>query len=689
MIDKANDFDLKVKWCFPEGRKYLFVFFALFACLAITYGNSLQGTWVFDDEPGILQNRSVHLTALNWENVQKTFYGIEQKRITRPIAYLSFGINYYFGRLDPLGYHIVNLLIFYLTAIVLFLFLHRTLNLPRLQGEYGASSYSIALLATFLWAINPLQVTAVTYIVQRMASMAGLWYIASMFFYLRGRTSERAGKKIAFFFLSGGAALLAFGTKENTFLLPLAIYLYDLFLIQGIDKATLIKHLKYALPLMLAACAAALLWVDLPSLLSLDHYAIRPFTMGERLLTETRVVLFYASLLFYPLYSRLMLNHDFTISTSLFTPWTTLPAPLAILGLLGLAIAWARKKPLLSYCIVFFFLNHAIEGSVIPLELVFEHTNYTPSLLFFVPFSLGVIQALHYFSSRVFLQALIALSVSVVLIAQGHTVQMYNFLFRDPYILWSDNVAKAPNLSRPLNNLGNILWNWGLHEDAYDAYEKSFQRNRYAVMPMIAAPINNMGRYHFYKKDYAAAMEHFQTALKINPKYPLTWINIARTHIRLADFGNAERTVREALAHWPENAWLRSILSFVLLKEGNYRESAREAWKAAALDGEGTDVSRVLAALDQRAGRDGRAALFWEAYAAQYTDEVEPHLALLELYANRGDAAKLHKTIARIMVLKGGKSWSSLIDEYEAEQAAHAYLPDRKRLLSLIRESLR
>lgn len=689
MINKLNGFDLNLKWFFPDGRKYAFAFITLLFSLLIIYGNSLNGAWVFDDDPHIVLNQYVHLKTLDWESIEKSFYGIYHKNLTRPVAYLTFGLNYYFGQLNVFGYHVVNLIILYLSGIFLFLFIYRTMNLPLLKPKYGSSAYSIALLATFFWAVNPVQVTAVTYIVQRMASMAGLFYIMGMYFYLLGRTDERYRNKIVFFVFCALSAILAIGTKENAVMLPVSLYLYDLLLIQGITKESLIKNLKFFIaPALIAAGAVLFFFVDISSVLQLRDYAIRPFSMWERVLTETRVIVFYISLLLYPTYSRLMLNHDFVISRSLLDPWTTLAAILAILCCVGFAIWISKKKPLIAYCIIFFFLNHLIEGSIIPLELVFEHTNYIPSMLFFVPLCIFVIRFLDYFSYRKSMQLMIVVLISFILIAQGHTVHMYNYIFKDPYILWSDNIAKAPNLSRPHNNMGNILWNWGFYDEAYKSYEKSFNLNRYDVLPMVAAPINNMGRYFFYKKDYPAAMTHFQTSLKINPKYALTWVNIARTQIRMNDLKGAEKTAREGLVHWPDNAWLHAVSSFVLLKQGAYQRSIKDSWKALAIDGESTDVTRALAEAYRRTGHIDRAVFYWEEYVSTYRDEIEGYLALIELYSKTKQLEKLNRTVARVMILKGSKSWRELMKEYTSELAAHAYEPDPELLLGIIKRTL-
>ena len=680
--------DLSCEYSCSQKRKIIFVSAALLFLCIITYGNSLIGEWIFDDEPNILLNKYVHIGTLEWEDLKKTFFGIDQKGISRPFAYLTFGLNYYFGQLDPFGYHVVNLLIHFCSSIFLFLFIHRTLNLPRLKAEYAPSSYAIALLATFFWASHPLHVTAVTYIVQRMASMAGMFYIMSMYFYITGRTIEARWQKAGFFLLCGISALLAFGTKENAVMLPVSIFLMDLFLIQGVSRTSLLKALKcIVLPAMIATSVILIFFVDVFSLLRLGDYAIRPFSMYERLLTEARVIVFYISLLIYPVSSRLMLDHYFDISTSLFDPWSTLAAILFILVSVGYSIASVKKRPLISYCIIFFFLNHLLEGSIIPLELLYEHRNYIPSMLFFLPFSIVIMNIMTYFSYRKTIQLSIAILIGFLLFSQGHTVYMYNYLFQDPHFLWSDNVEKAPKLSRPYNNLGVELARRGRYDEAYEWYLKAHKLNRYDHLLMTASPLENMGRLCFRKKEYEKAFSFFNKAHEIDPQDKTVWLMFVMTQIRLNELEDAEVNLRQSLARKPTNANFREQLSFVLLKKGLCQEALKEGWKTLTLDGQKIAVLRVIAEAYRRKGDYDRALLHWEQYAAKYRD-LEGQLALIDLYSRTGQKEKLNKAIARVMLLKGAKSWNDLIDDYLKEAAAYAHVPDKQALLSIVRKNL-
>ncbi len=305
---------------FPGHKKICVRFYYSFVSLIIIYGNSFHCEFHFDDFPNIVDNPNVHLKSLSWENIKKSFYGTyyNQEKILRPFSFLTLALNYYVGGDNVFGYHVVNFAIHYVASVFLFLFIYNTLKLPLIRGEYEKSAYAIALLAVFLWATHPMQLTAVTYIVQRMASLAGMFYIMAMYFYLKARISDNRNKKIKFLTLCGIAALLAYASKQNAAMLPVSLFLYDLFLIQGVTKEKLRRNLRVMLVSVLIFVLAGVLYTDFPSLLNL--YKERPFNLTERLLTEPRVILFYMTLLFYPVDSRLTLLHDIEISKTVFTP---------------------------------------------------------------------------------------------------------------------------------------------------------------------------------------------------------------------------------------------------------------------------------------------------------------------------------------------------------------------------------
>ena len=146
---------------------------------------------------------------------------------------------------------------------------------------------------------------------------------------------------------------------------------------------------------------------------------MRPFSPLERLLTQGRVLFLYVSLLLYPIPSRLMFLHDIDTSRSLFDPWTTLAAIIGIVLCLLFAALKAKKYPLLSFAILFFILNHLVEGTLIPLELIYEHRNYIPSMFFFVPIAFGMVRCLDYFAYSRGFQGFMAAGLTLLLAFPG------------------------------------------------------------------------------------------------------------------------------------------------------------------------------------------------------------------------------------------------------------------------------
>lgn len=465
MISKHDGFDLHLKQPFSETAKYAFTFISLFIALIIIYGNSFHCDWHLDDFGNIVDNPNIELKAISLDAIKKTFYGRnnELSSVSRPLSYLSFALNYYIGGESVFGYHLVNFVIHYIASVFLFLLIYNTLRLPLLNENYGKTAYPIALLAAFFWATHPIQVSAVTYIVQRMTSMAALFYIMAMYFYVKARTTGGRKKGIGLLALGGVAAIFSFASKENAAMLPVSLFLYDLFLIQGLSRPNIRRNLKIAIIPFLIILVISFYYVEMGSIL--DGYQYRPFTLLERLLTEPRVILFYISLLLYPASSRLTLLHDFEISGSLLTPWTTLPAILIISALIVIAIMISKKRPLIAYCILFFFINHLIEGSIIPLELVFEHRNYLPSTFFFVLLAVVSVFVLDYFSYKKSIQILAASAAILILSAHGHTTYIQNSIFKNDLTLWHDNVKKAAGLHRPHHNLGKAYLVAGLYDD--------------------------------------------------------------------------------------------------------------------------------------------------------------------------------------------------------------------------------
>jgi len=198
-----------------------------------------------------------------------------------------------------------------------------------------------------------------------------------------------------------------------------------------------------------------------------------------------------------------------------------------------------------------------------------------------------------------------------------------------------------------------------------------------------------MGRYHFLKRDNEQALEHFQTAVQMEPRYSSTWISLSQTLIRMGNLDAAENSARRALANGKNNVRLNAMLSFVLLKKKLYNEAIKSGWRTLTIDPAFHDALRVLAEAYHRIGEIDRAVRLWEDYFSHNTKDIEGILALIDLYAETGKTEQLDSMIGRVMAMKEGMSWGDLIGEYQSDLAAHAFQPDPHKLLSVIRARLK
>ncbi|MGM0540137.1 MAG: tetratricopeptide repeat protein [Thermodesulfobacteriota bacterium] len=684
-----NQFSYPGKGCSPDQslcpRSHVLPLLLLVIILSVIYANSFGGSWVFDDTQNIVQNSNLHLKTLDWESVQDTFHGRKDEGISRPLSYLSLGLNYYFHGLDTWGYHLVNFIIHCLTTLFVYLFIYKTLHLPILDNKYAERAGSIALLATVLWATSPMQVTAVTYIVQRMASMAAMFFIISMFFYLLGRTSPKLGRRVVWFALCALSGVLAVASKENAALLPVLLYLFDLLLIQGVSRANLKRHLLIGAVPLLFLVGMAFVFTEPFNILS--GYANRDFTVVERLLTQPRILIFYLSLLIYPMPGRFALIHEVQISTSLFSPWTTLPAIAFWVAWIGLGIYLAKRRPLLSFCLLFFVITHLVESSFIPLELIYEHRNYLPSMALFLLLGVGVVAFIREFCQKRLLYVLTSLVLVVTIAGQGHTVINRNALFEHPLYLWADNAKLAPGLSRVHTNLGKTYAGLGLHEKAKEASEKAIEVDRYHRPDLEAVPYSNLGNYYLRKQEPEKALDLYKKALEIEPGFWRAWPGMTSALLRLGEVDQARKTAQALVNAWPEKKTYQALYGLVLLKQGTYEEAVQQAVKALEFGGEPGLAHKVLGEAFYQLGREDKALKYWQEYAQARPKDMEAWLAVVRLAHDLGRDQVFRRAAVQVLSLKGERTWEEVVADVERKDKTNELVltDDPRDILPLVR----
>ncbi len=345
---------------------------------AAAYWPGLHGEFEFDDYPNIVKVDALHVSQASLRAFRDA--ALVGNAGQRPLAYLSFALNHYFFGLDPFYFKFVNLVIHLANGVLLFL-----LGRILLAEMYIASALCapLAAIAAAIWLLHPLNLTSVLYVVQRMTSLASLFMLAGMLCYAAGRqrmlTGGRGRALIAWG--SCGFGLLALATKEIAVLMPAYLLVMEVTAFRW--RAARMADRKFlqvffALALVLPALAAGLYLLSGPGWF-VEGYQDRGFTVVERLMTEARVLWFYLSLIVYPDIARMGLYHDdIAPSHGLLAPPTTLFSILGLIVLPALAVRSLRRMPPLALAIGWFLAGHALESTILPLEIAHEHRNYLP-----------------------------------------------------------------------------------------------------------------------------------------------------------------------------------------------------------------------------------------------------------------------------------------------------------------------
>lgn len=485
----------------PQHETLLWLAAALVVILI--YINTLAGPFIFDDVSNIWENPHIRLTRLSFSDLTDAI--VKSRAPNRPVANMTFALNYYIHGYNVVGYHLVNILIHVACGLLLYLLVKTTLSISGLRTPSKYDKW-VPFFTALLWMVHPLQTQSVSYIVQRMNSMAAMFYVLSLLLYANFRMATEQKRK--WIWLTGCtlSGILALGTKEIAATLPFFIFLYEWFFFQKLNINWLKRHALTLTTIVILFALVAWFYMGANPLQKINmSYSIRDFTLGQRLLTELRVVIFYVSLLLWPQPSRLNLDHDFSLSYSLFQPPTTALCLAMIVACIFLAIYLAKRNPLLSFCVIWFFGNLAIESSALGLELVFEHRTYLPSMLAIL---LAVAVVLRVIKPQ---WLGIGLLCAVAVLGAIWTFQR-NQMWTDDVALWRDCVKKSPGKARSYNNLALALTRQGKFNEAMANYYTAL-----TLKPDYARAHYNLGVILAKQGKLNEGIHHLQTAVQINP----------------------------------------------------------------------------------------------------------------------------------------------------------------------------
>ncbi len=538
------------------------------AGLLVVYGYAeapLNG-WHFDDWDNIVDRHAIRMEQLSWASVTSALTDGLLPR--RALANLSFALDWWRSGGDPAAFIRVNILLHLLTTLCAGMLLLRSVE-PRNRPGHGAVLLAGSLMA--LWAIHPIQVQSVTYVVQRMNLMASLLVIVSVFAFIRWRLAGgRRWPWAATTLLAWGAGCLS---KENAWIAPLLWWLAEYTVVR--NRRALIDGPLDRVLLPLPFVVAALLAVDLALGISplqqwlASLYGGRDYGLWERLMTQPRVIWFHLGQIFAPAGDVFSIEHDIGISTGWFAPRSTLAATLALAaltgaGLLAMAIPGWRG---VGFWILWLPITLATESSVIPLEMVFEHRMYLPSLS--IPGTLLCL-ALRCTRRSLTLAAMGLVAASLTVPLQAITRERVRD-WRSDLALYQAATRTSPESARAWSGLGAAQLRAGLVAEAgvsltravdldpelYQAWERlgviAFDQGlldeaeRHLRRALAGgsrhSAWNHLGEVLFARQDLIGALNAFNLAVAGAPWLPAYRWNLA---LALESVGRCE----EARGHW-------------------------------------------------------------------------------------------------------------------------------------------
>ena len=601
--------------------RLFFHFFLLMVIICICYSNTLDSSWHFDDLPNINHNKNIHIKSLSWDELKKAFVAPPQN--SRPVSNFSFALNYYISELDTTSYHVVNIAIHFLCSFFVYLVFLQTLQLYCDREKEGwcliYSIYEIALLGAVLWAIHPIHTQAVTYIVQRMASMAAMFYMVSFWCYLRFRLSSRGKRQVFLLFLSIFFWLMGLGSKENAILLPLSIIAYE-YAFFNTSGRKLVKLGLYLAGLILIG----LIFVLLIREMAIKDYFFtpydkRPFTMWQRLITEPLIMVRYIALLLCPLANFLTLESDIVASVSLFDPPITIIANLLIFSLVVFGVIFLRRFPLLCFAIVFYFINHLLESTFLGLEMYFEHRNYIPSIFIYLVLAYYSLKVCSYYGQRgkVLMQSLFILLLVAILISEGNAAYLRNDIWENEITSLSDAIEKAP---------------------------------------MNLRPYISISAEYIRISDYDTALKYLREAEEMYKKYPNryqdNWLdklyyNAGVVYLKKEDFQKAILLHNKSLAFYNENWKVHVNLGYLFFKVGDLKNAQTALVNAMRINDKEPDLynmyGRILYATDKL---DAAVDVFQKGLQVGETSELR--LDLIAAYIKKGELHLARKELIKM-----------------------------------------
>jgi tetratricopeptide (TPR) repeat protein len=549
-------------------RKFVVALFVLLAGATAVgvYWNSLPNDFInMDDLDLIVRNH--YIKNLRWENI-KAIFTPGTVGAFQPVRTLSYAVDYHFWKLNPIGYHVTNLLCHVLNTCLIFLLI----KIFR-QGT------TTAVLTALLFAVHPQHVEAVTWLSGRRDVLSAFFVLLSLFGYIISRNTKRPSRQIVWYGISIAACCLGLLSKASAVVLPVLLVLYDSTF--GVPSEstlrTRMRHVMrsagYYVPFAIAT--AGFLWIFVST--SKVSGVMRPdYHGGSGIVTFLTMLRVFAEYLYqFVVPTNLSLTYGIRIIVS---PWESsfLVAALTLIGVAVLAgIAWKRAQ-IVSFGIVWWAVTLLPVSNILPIAAVkADRYMYVPSigccLVLAWLLNRGWMMLCRIESSGVekrLVQGLYWLMIGTIIGSYGWLTIRRNRDWLNSETLWNATLETHPDSPIALNNLGLVYAEREEYERAINLYQ--YLLHEHPQQHGIERVYTNLGDAYRGNEQSNEALNAYQQALEYNPGYIEAYLGLGRVTAGLRDYDNAAQIYQLAQDLDPHNEHVALQLGKLRFIEGKY-----------------------------------------------------------------------------------------------------------------------
>ncbi|HUI08465.1 MAG TPA: tetratricopeptide repeat protein [Verrucomicrobiae bacterium] len=623
---------MKTSWKSPGASAALFIL--LLTVLA--YRPALEGGFVWDDDSYVTENETLR-SVTGLEQIWTRFKDTKQYY---PMVFTSFWLECHLWKLAPFGYHLVNVLLHALNAILLW----RVLRRLEVPGAWWAAA---------IFALHPVEVESVAWVTELKNVLSGTFYFLALLAYLRFRplTGERAPtdkRDGRWYPLVIALFLFSLLSKTVTCSLPAVIALLVWWKRGRLEKRDVVE----LTPLFALGGGSAFVtvWIE-------KHYvgargAEWALSFVGRCLVAGRALWFYVGKLFWPC-KLTFIYPKWPIDTQAWWQYLFPMAAVAVLGALWLSRRRIGRGPLVAaLCFAGTLVPALGFFSAYPFRYSFvaDHFQYLAGIALITLTVSGGATICGRFGGRG--RGVGVLVGAGVLAILGVLTSNQGRIYRDVEVLWRDTLAKNPACWMAYNNLGNVLFARNRTPEAIEQYEQALR-----VRPDFSDAYNNLGNALLQQGKVAEAIEQYRNALRITPGYAKVHNNLGNALVRQGKVAEAIEEYQESLRIQPAMPEVHYNLGLALAKLGRVGEAIAEYREALRLDPDLPPalgrLAWILATSENPRWRNGNEAVGLAERLCELTGDnrAEPLDVLAAAYAGAGrfaDAAPVARAAAEL-----------------------------------------